>query len=193
MNDPDFEVNNVTPPNPYPDGSWSRITDFGYETPLYLWRGIKAVQRRAGEDADYLVARPYVVTYRLDGATREITVPEGMVTDLSSVPAIARPIISRVGPHLEASIVHDFLYIAWQDLDGRGARAADRRFADHLFRVAMGTAKVGALRRFLIYWAVRLAGRGVYERRDDIRYMREKTEPRQPSGDDPARPGGAED
>ncbi len=53
-----------------------------------------------------------------------------MLTDLASVPRVARGIVGKVGPHLEASIVHDFLFIAWQLLDGRGARKEDFRFAN---------------------------------------------------------------
>lgn len=185
MTDPNVVYNEVSPENPYPDRAWSRITNFEYETPLYLWRSMAAVQRRKGEDADYLVARPYVVTYELDGDVQKMTVPEGLVTDLSSVPAIARPIISRVGPHLEASIVHDYLYIAWQDIDGRGAREEDRHFADVLFRAAMATAKVGAFRRLLIYWVVRWFGRGAYEREDAVRYMRVTASPDAPESGQP--------
>ncbi len=158
--------------NPYPDGPWTAITDFVYGTPLHLYRAIEAVQRREGEDADYIVSKAYTVRFKLDGRDREIAVPQGMLTDLSSVPRLARPIIDRVGPHLEASIVHDFLYIAWQSLQARGVREEDREFADKLLRVAMEAAGVGTLNRFLIYNAVRVGGAGAYRRRDPVRYVR---------------------
>jgi hypothetical protein len=158
--------------NPYPDEPWSAIADFVYATPLYLYRAIEAVQRREGDDADYIVARPYTVRFKLDGSEREITVPRGMVTDLASVPRIAWSIVNRVGPHLEASIMHDFLYIAWQSLPGRDARDADREFADKLLRVAMEEAGVGALKKALIYNTVRTFGGGTYRRRDPVRYVR---------------------
>ncbi len=139
------------------------ITDFEYVTPLWLYRSATAVQFRSGKaDADYVVARPYTVHFKLDGDERVITVPQGMLTDLASVPAAARSLVGRVGPHLEASIVHDFLYIAWQDLPGVEARKDDRDFADELMRVAMIKAKVGWFKRTLIHSAVRLAGWFVY-------------------------------
>lgn len=161
--------------NPYPDSSSLRISDFTYATPLHICRCIKAVQRRAGDDADYVVSRPYGVRFKLDGADRLLTVPQGMVTDLSSAPWIVRWIVGRVGPHLEASIVHDFLYIAWQDVADRGARREDREFADKVMLAAMAEARVNPIIRWLIYLAVRLFGAGPYERRDPTRYVRDAT------------------
>ena len=159
--------------NPYPDEQWSNVDDFVYETSLHLCRCIEAVQRREGEDADYIVSQSYTAKYSLDGQERKITVPEGMVTDLSSVPRVARSFIGRVGPHLEASIVHDFLYIAWQDVDGRSPREKDREFADKLMRAGMKSARVGATKRWLIYHAIRMFGKGAYDRTDKIRYMKD--------------------
>ena len=156
---PEFE-------SPYPDG-WSSITDFKYDTPLVLFRGIEAVKMRGGkEDADYIVGADYKVEFLLDEEPTSITVPKGMLTDLASVPSVARSIVGRVGPHLEASIVHDFLYIAWQDLADHGARKADRRFADELFRVAMKEAKVRWMKRTLILLAVKSVGWLVYKKRN---------------------------
>ncbi|MCH7539423.1 MAG: DUF1353 domain-containing protein [Proteobacteria bacterium] len=160
--------------NPYPDAGWTQISHFEYETPLHLYRTIEAVQRRGGEDADYIVWRDYTVRFKLDNEDeyRNITVPRGMLTDLASVPRVARSVVGRVGPHLEASIVHDFLYIAWQDLEERGPRDEDREFADKLMRVAMEKAGVSGWKRFLVYNAVRLFGSGVYRRKDEPRYVK---------------------
>ncbi len=120
--------------------------------------------RGGKEDADYIVGADYKVEFLLDEEPTSITVPKGMLTDLASVPSVARSIVGRVGPHLEASIVHDFLYIAWQDLADHGARKADRRFADELFRVAMEEAKVCCLKKLLILLAVKLIGWFVYKK-----------------------------
>ena len=158
--------------NPYPDGAWSEISGFTYDTGLHLQRSIEAVQVREGDDADYILGRDYTVSFGLDDSRRAITVPQGMLTDLSSVPGIARSIIGRVGPHLEASIVHDFLYIAWQDIAGRGARKEDRKFADKLMREAMKAANVSGAKRFLIYAAVKTFGWSAYRKPDPDRYVR---------------------
>jgi hypothetical protein len=158
--------------NPYPTGPWTTISDFVYATPLHLHREIESVQRRTGDDADYIVSRPYCVRFKLDGRNCEITVPAGLVTDLSSVPRLAWTLtgIGRVGPHLEASIVHDFLYVAWQSL-GHGPRESDRRFADELLRVGMLAAGVNLVRAWFIYQAVRLFGRRPFCGRDEVCFV----------------------
>ncbi len=157
--------------NPYPGRVWSTITAFSYDTDLELTRSIEAVQVRKGEDAEYVVSEDYKVSFALDAERRTIVVPRGMLTDLSSVPRITRPIIDRVGPHLEASIVHDFLYVAWQDIPGHGARDDDRRFADELFKVAMAEAEVHSVKRWLIYQAVAAFGGSAYRETDEQRYI----------------------
>ena len=154
-------------PNPYPEPSWKEITDFKYKSPLVLCRSIEAVQYRGGkEDADYIVALPYTITFKLDGEARSLTVPKGMLTDLASVPWWARWAVSRVGPHLEAAIVHDFLYIAWQNLENYAAKEEDQKFADALMDKAMEKAKVANFKRKLISTALWLGGWNVYKKKD---------------------------
>jgi hypothetical protein len=79
--------------------------------------------------------------------------------------------VSQVGPHLEASIVHDFLYVAWQDVAGRGARARDREFADKVMRAGMEAAEVGTGQTWTIYQAVRLFGGSAFTETDQQRYI----------------------
>ncbi len=69
-----------------------------------------------------------------------LTVPVGMLTDLASVPAIARSYIGRVGPHLEAAIAHDFLYRVWRDLLGVAPTSDMKRFADTVMLAGMKAA-----------------------------------------------------
>ena len=165
---PEFE-------NPYPGQPPLQITDFHYETPLHLCRCTKALELNAGAEADYVVSQPYTVLFKLGGVDHGITVPDGMLTDLSSVPWFARWFIGRVGPHLEASIVHDFLYIAWQDLQGYGAQEPDRKFADRVFRAGMKEAGVSSWKRWIVYHAVRLLGKGAYEQPNDLRYVKDRS------------------
>jgi len=138
---------------------------------LVLLRFKDAVILRDGEDADYVVARDYSVEIDVDGTVYGITVPAGMLTDLTSVPALLRWYVGRVGPWLEAAIVHDYLYIAWQDVEGRKPLERDRAFADLVMLRAMEAAEVGWLRRTLIYAAVRVFGGGGYMRRQRHRYV----------------------
>lgn len=161
--------------SPYPlKGSKLRtISTFEYVSEwLHLGRHIRAVQMRNGaRDALYVVMQDYTVRFKFahvkeDSANygwQYITVPAGMLTDLSSVPQLLWNIVGPVGPHLEASVVHDFLYIAWQDLPGRGALEDDWEFADNILLAGMGAAGVDKKQRSLIYSSVRQWGWDAYK------------------------------
>ncbi len=89
------------------------IDRFTYIDWLVLGRAPTSLLRHDRE-AMYVVMEDYKVQLTIDGQIRYIIVPKGMTTDLASVPKVFQNIIGRVGPHLEACIVHDWLYIAWQ-------------------------------------------------------------------------------
>jgi hypothetical protein len=178
------------------------VVDFEYHSPLILYRDIGSVRQRVGSDAEYVIGADFKVSFRLGTSEKEefgdeedggedvhedavdlenfdvpaarfaITVPKGMLTDLTSVPAIARSIVSRVGPHLEAAIVHDFLYVAWQDVADYGAFEKDREFSDKLMRAAMHSANVSSGQRRTIYDAVNQFGGSAYFGRNQHRYVR---------------------
>ena len=165
--------------DPYPPNyAGQAIEQLDYLDPLIIRREINAVKMRDGKDnADFIVGAPYRITYRLEGdqSPRVIEVPRGMLTDLSSVPWWGRWLVSQVGPHLEASIIHDFLYIAWQDLDApdgkpREPSQADKLFADRILLAGMQAVNVTAVQRQLIYGAVRAGGWPVFSERDEPRY-----------------------
>ena len=104
------------PASPYPVAG-TKIAGIRYESALVLLRLKDAVSMRSGEDADYLTGSPYIFAWQAeDGAWTEVTVPAGMITDLTSVPWLFRFLVGRVGPWLEAAVLHDYLYLAWQDL-----------------------------------------------------------------------------
>ena len=155
----------------YPDEP-VEIVRFCYESDLHLTRRIEAVRGRRGEDAEYALAQRYRawVTVKAEGTGRvsrlRISIPAGFLTDLASVPRPARWAVSRVGPHLEASIVHDWLYVAWQ-FEGRERTARMRRFADDVFLAAMKRAKVCRFKCYLIYGAVRVGGWIAFNGTDD--------------------------
>lgn len=157
--------------NPYPD-SKTRIKGFRYGSALVLVRLKDAVQLRDGEDADYLTGGPFNCAWQgTDGAWHDVAVPAGLVTDLTSTPRLLRWLVGRVGPWLEAAILHDYLYIAWQDVPGYGARRADRRFADRMMLAAMRAAGVGRVTAWGIYLSVRLLGGATYRGRNADRYV----------------------
>lgn len=84
----------------------------------------------------------------------KIEVPSGYVTDLTSVPRLLWSIFPPNGRYAKAAIVHDYLYS-----NAIGSKA----WADKVFLEAMGVLKVPHWRRFLMYTAVRLLGRGKYK------------------------------
>ena len=160
----------------YPADGPVEVLDFAYRDDLYLTRGIEAVQMRGDEeDADYIVARRYCSQVKLrlpsgEECTFPIEVPCGLLTDLSSVPRWGRWLLGKVGAHLEASIVHDWLYGAWQDeVAWQGENRPPRwmrRFADDVFLAAMNEAGVGWLKRTIAYAAVRGFGHGSFYKKN---------------------------
>lgn len=149
--------------NPYPHPGWKAITNFSYDSDLHIMRLRKSIPGIRRE-AQYIVAKDYTVSFDLDGARKSITVPRGMLTDLSSAPRLFRGLVGRVGPHLEATIVHDYLYVAWQILCVK-ANGNMLKFADELMFVAMKAAGM-KLMAWAIYVPVFLAGRGVFFGKD---------------------------
>ncbi|MEL6680468.1 MAG: hypothetical protein AAFQ51_17330, partial [Pseudomonadota bacterium] len=87
-------------PDPYPR-IVAEVMDARHPDPLILMRAADAPRGRTGRDADYIVAAPYRVEYRLRGEVgwRSVTVPEGLITDLASVGPLGRILVGRVGSH----------------------------------------------------------------------------------------------
>ncbi|EEC0864570.1 DUF1353 domain-containing protein [Salmonella enterica subsp. enterica] len=82
-----------------------------------------------------------------------ISVPAGFVTDLASVPRIFWALLPPDGKYAKAAIIHDYLY----DNALRTKKEADRIFLDGM--TVLGVPK---WKRTIMYWAVRLFGRGMY-------------------------------
>ena len=77
-----------------------------------------------------------------------ITVPEGFVTDLASIPRVFRLLFPKNGHHRAAAIVHDYLCRLKLDFS--------RVLADKIFHEAMKLQGVPWHRRWPMYAAVRL-------------------------------------
>ncbi len=149
----------------YPNGP-VKVVGFCYKSSLHLKRRLKTVTRGGRKSSNFIVTQDYKACARIRylsgpdaGHTVNfpITVPRYFITDLSSVPWWARSLISQVCRHLEASIVHDWLYCVWQD-EKRKPDDDMRNFADDVFLQAMKRARVREWRVFLIYWASRGCG-----------------------------------
>ena len=122
---------------PYADPSQS-ITNFRYYDWLILGRAPETM-KRDDREALYVVMEDYHVTVDVGGKKHVIVVPAGMTTDLASVPKVFRNVVGRVGPHLEACIVHDYLYVAWQFQD-RLPTKADWKFAKRVLYAGLKAA-----------------------------------------------------
>ena len=82
-----------------------------------------------------------------------ISVPVGTVTDLATVPRLLWALFPPHGRYAKAAIVHDFLYA-----QAIGSKA----YADRTFLEAMEVLEVSRFTRMVMYWTVRLFGRGNY-------------------------------
>ena len=80
---------------------------------------------------------------------KDVTVPEGFITDLASVPWPTLMLIPKSGQYNPAALIHDFLYYI-QD--------RSRKEADAIFLQAMKDLKINAFKRRVMYYAVRLFG-----------------------------------
>lgn len=86
--------------------------------------------------------------------SREVVkVPAGTITDLASVPRPLWVIFPPHGEYAKAAIVHDYLY---------DQAIGSKHWADEVFLEAMIVLGVARWRRVLMYWAVRVFGRGNY-------------------------------
>lgn len=93
-----------------------------------------------------------------------IPVDEGFLTDLASIPRLARVIVSVNGKGNNAAVVHDVLYrrpVIFKDdpaTYGRCMQRISRLRADRIFHDALRVAGASKLRTRTLYRGVRLGG-----------------------------------
>ena len=157
---------------PYPPGDGTNIDSAFYvDNDLCLGRKKTALMKDDSE-ARYVVTRNYEVKYQIKGKNKpdSIIVPAGMWTDLATV-KWGRPFYGRVGKHLEAAIVHDWLYVAWQLFLPFNAKppARYRAFADNLFyHLLMASDGFYWWEAALMTRAVKTFGGGPFYKRDSL-------------------------
>lgn len=78
-----------------------------------------------------------------------VFVPEGFMTDLASIPPVARWLIPKIGKHAQAAVLHDYMY---------NKKLFKRKKCDYIFKEAMGVLKVPEWKRNIMYSAVRTFG-----------------------------------
>ena len=117
-------------------------------------------------DGRVLWALQRPLTYRSDiGGVGDIVVPAGFVTDLASIPRLVTSVFPPDGPWAEAAVVHDALYYCrgganlWH---GRRVISREKPYSreecDAVLREAMTDLNVPALKRQIIWSAVRVGG-----------------------------------
>lgn len=108
---------------------------------------VRAIQKKK---RPFVVERPFGYEVGDKGSGDLIRVPRGFETDFASVPGVFRCIVSPIGRHGKAAVLHDRLYAT-------GERRS-RRESDLIFLEAMQVLGVSPWRRYVMYGAVRLFG-----------------------------------
>lgn len=121
---------------------WRLVEPFEYYTDLFCFEILEC-------SLEEFWARP------VNEPTYVVRVPINYITDLTSVPRLLWSIFPPNGKYAKAAIVHDYLY---------SNAIGNKAWADSVFREAMGVLGVPKWRRWAMYWAVRIFGRGNYER-----------------------------
>lgn len=80
-----------------------------------------------------------------------ITVPVGFITDGSSFPRIMWSIFYPFDNSFGAAVIHDYLY-------SKNNNKFTRREADTIFRVGMSAFGVSWLKRWIVYYTLRIFG-----------------------------------
>jgi hypothetical protein len=124
--------------------------------------------------------KPFVLieAFRYDIGEKDsakwVTVPIGFRTDFASIPRPFRNFFSPFGDYGKAAVLHDGLYnevwishLLIEELTGDTYERhyhPTRKEADDIFKEAMEVLGVGWWTRITIYSAVRIGGRGKFER-----------------------------
>ena len=127
----------------------STLAMFSDRTPTLEWE----------DETHWKVAQGFVYT---SPTGTVVTVPDGMITDLASIPRLFWNIYPPQGPYLPAALVHDYLYASHR----AGSDLFTRKQADQILLAGMEELGVSWLTQTVVYRAVRLGGWGAWERQD---------------------------
>ena len=95
-----------------------------------------------------------------------ITVTAGFVTDLASIPRVARLIIPKLGRWNKAAVIHDYLYTHLAvNVNGGDVVVLSRKVADDIFLDGMTDLGVEPWKRRLMWLAVRIFGGFAWRKR----------------------------
>ena len=97
----------------------------------------------------WVIRRDFGYEIGAEGSGDTVDVAVGFQTDFASIPWLLRTFLPKWGRYGNASVIHDWLY--W-------TQTRDRDEADSIFLEAMEVLGVGAIKRGLMYGAVRAFG-----------------------------------
>jgi hypothetical protein len=110
--------------------------------------GSKCVLSISDNDGEWILEKDFLVKV-IDGNEAEwITIPEGFMTDLASVPRFPGMYLLFGGKARKAAVIHDYLY---------RETSRDREWCDEVFYAAMRHEEP-AWRRGIMWLGVRLGG-----------------------------------
>ena len=120
-------------------------------------------------DWDYYYVKGGSILWRPnDGqAFQLVEVPEGFVTDLTSVPRVFWQVLRPEGRHAYAAVVHDYLY--WTQSPSRS-----RQEADQILNFALEDSKVSRFVRWSIYQAVDKFGQDAWDNNKRLKALGER-------------------
>ena len=121
----------------------------------------------------WLLIHPFTYEIGSEGSGRSISVPAGFVTDFASVPRFFWRLLPPTGKYGKASVLHDYLYqgggvteeVMEQDHTFTVISPVTRKQADDIFLEAMIVLGVNTWTRRMIYWGVRMGGKGPWVER----------------------------
>jgi len=105
------------------------------------------------DDYKFKVITSFIYYVGVKGSENYIVVKKGFKTDFASVPRVFWNIFPPHGKYAKAAVLHDYLY---------ENAIHSKQYADDIFYEAMGILGVPQWKRWAMYKAVKLFGKGNY-------------------------------
>lgn len=112
---------------------------------------------------------PYTIYWSEGAMDYRLTVPKGYITDLSSIPRVARSVIPVIGRQNGPAVGHDYIYEPMDNDRPEGQHQLPgwtKQEADTLFLAAMKSVKVNWYRRNVMWLAVKFGGFYAWKTKD---------------------------
>ena len=115
-----------------------------------------------GDGKNWILRGGFYYEYRdiNKGSDYPIHVPPKFMTDYASIPGFLWWFGKPWGKHGMAAVIHDWLY--WEQKIP-GWNKFERKYADEIFHKCMLDSRVGKYKARLMYWAVKLCGKGAWD------------------------------